>query len=311
MAQTVFRPDQVKNKDGEFVLQLTHDYAPPQIEAEPVDTEPVYEGPTADDLRREAEAFKVQWEAEKQTMLEQAQASADAILQNAHDSAFAEVKRQTDHAQVIKTEAEEKAAQIVSNAESQAKQIVEQADAERTAVIEASKKEGFELGQQDGFKEGKAEADRLIGRIHTMLEYVMHRRQEILDETEQQIVELVLLMARKVIKVMSDSQKSVVMANVVSALRKVKGRGDVIIRVNLEDVKLTTDHAKDFVREVENVQNVKVIEDSTVEKGGCIIETDFGAIDARISSQLAELEQKILEISPVKSMAKGSVVNQE
>ena len=46
---------------------------------------------------------------------------------------------------------------------------------------------------------------------------------------------------------------------------------------------------------VESIKNITVAEDSSVEKGGCIIETDFGAIDARISSQLNELEQKILE----------------
>ena len=45
-----------------------------------------------------------------------------------------------------------------------------------------------------------------------------------------------------------------------------------------------------------------ILEDSSVEKGGCIVETDFGAIDARISSQLTELENKILEVSPLKTI---------
>jgi len=55
---------------------------------------------------------------------------------------------------------------------------------------------------------------------------------------------------------------------------------------------------------VESIKNITVAEDSSVEKGGCIVETDFGAIDARISSQLNELEQKILEISPIKTVTK-------
>ena len=46
------------------------------------------------------------------------------------------------------------------------------------------------------------------------------------------------------------------------------------------------------------------MEDSTVEKGGCIVETDFGEIDATIHSQLHELEEKILEVSPIKSVPK-------
>ena len=93
------------------------------------------------------------------------------------------------------------------------------------------------------------------------------------------------------------------------ALKKVKGRGDVTLRVNLADVKLTTDHTKDFISQVENIKNISVVEDSSVDRGGCIVETDFGAIDARIASQLAELETKILEISPIKSVGKSEVIN--
>ena len=110
------------------------------------------------------------------------------------------------------------------------------------------------------------------------------------------------------IKIISENQKNVVMANVAQALKKIRGRSDVTIRVNLEDVKLTTDHIQDFIHSVENVQGITVLEDSTVEKGGCVVETDFGSIDARISSQLSELEAKILEISPVKTIAKADTV---
>ena len=95
------------------------------------------------------------------------------------------------------------------------------------------------------------------------------------------------------------------MQNILQSLRRVKGRGDVTIRVNLADVQLTSEHTKDFMEAVESIKNITVAEDSSVEKGGCIIETDFGAIDARISSQLNELEQKILEISPIKTVTKS------
>jgi flagellar assembly protein FliH len=53
------------------------------------------------------------------------------------------------------------------------------------------------------------------------------------------------------------------------------------------------------------------VEDSSVDRGGCIVETDFGAIDARISSQLTELEQRILEISPIKTITKTSAIKQD
>lgn len=305
MNKNLFQPGEIKAKDGEFKLGLVHSFEEPVEEVE-VEEVPQYTGPTADDLRREAEDFKVQWEAEKQQMLTEAHAQADAIIENAKKAAFEEVKRQTDEAQVIKAQAESESQKIVADAKEQAEQIHAAAEIEKNELKKNAYDEGLKEGQKDGYNSGKEEVNRMIDRSHKILEAVLSRREQILSETEEQIVQLVLLMTRKVVKVMSENQKSVVMANVLSALKKVKARGEVVIRVNLEDVKLTTEHIKDFTQQVESVSGITVVEDSSVDKGGCIVETDFGAIDARISSQLSELENKILEISPLKTIPKNT-----
>lgn len=300
MAKAVFRPGEAKTIDEKVMLPLYKDYSP--IEEAVVEEEEEYTGPTAEDLRREAEEYKAQFEKEKQQLKNDAQAEAERIIKAAEDTAFAEVKRQTDQAAVIKADAENEAAAIIEKAKAEAAQIVAEAQAQHDKIVSEARNDGFEQGHQEGYEKGAAEVDRLIERMHKILEAVMQRREEILQDTESQIVELVILMARKVIKILSENQKNVIMANTVAALRKVKTRGNVTLRVNIEDVKLTTAHADEFIQHVENVQGITVQEDSSVEKGGCIVETDFGAIDARISSQLTELENKILEVSPVKNI---------
>ncbi|QTQ12052.1 flagellar assembly protein FliH [Treponema parvum] len=307
MAKTVFRPNEIKKRPGEVMLKLVHSYEP-KVE-EVVEEAPVYEGPTVEDLKREADEYRARWEDEKKLMLEKAQAEAAEIVSKAKDDAFSEVKKQSDQAQVIKTDAQNNAAQIIKEAQEQALKIIDEAHAEQEKIKQQSSKEGYEKGHEDGYVYGKAEADRLVERMHTILTAVMQRREEILQETEQQIVELVILMARKVVKVLSENQKNIIMNNVLLALKKVKGRGDVILRVNLEDVKMTAEHTRDFIERVENIKSISVIEDSSVERGGCIVETDFGAIDARISSQLKELEDKILEVAPIKTITKSDIIN--
>ncbi|MBP5358018.1 MAG: flagellar assembly protein FliH [Treponema sp.] len=307
MAQTVFRPNQINLKNETIPLQLTKEFIPPVEEV--VEEVPEYTGPTADQLRREAEEFTKKWEQEKLQMLAKAQSDADSIIKNAESAAFNEVKKQSDQALVIKNNAEKEAGDVVSKAKAEAEQILKSAHDEEQRIFDKAQKDGFDKGHEEGYQVGNQEAERLVERLHKMIEAVQDKRQDILNQTEGQIVDLVLLMTRKVVKIMSDNQKSVIMANVVQALKKVKGRGDVILRVNMADVKLTTDHIKDFISQVENIRNISVVEDSSVDRGGCIIETDFGAIDARISSQLGELETKILGISPIKSVNKSEVPN--
>ena len=51
MAKTVFRQNEIKNKEEKFELRLLHDYSP--VVEEVAEEIPEYTGPTADDLRRD------------------------------------------------------------------------------------------------------------------------------------------------------------------------------------------------------------------------------------------------------------------
>lgn len=297
MAKNVFRPQEVVDLGTSVMIEPPPTKAPVIQAAEPVEE---YLGPTADDLRREAESFKEQWEQEKAAMIEKARIEAEEIVKQAEQAAFEEVKKQTDQAQKIRQEAQDEAKRLVEEAKQEAEQQQQHLDEERNRILEEARKEGRALGTEDGYQSGSAEVERLVGLLHAVINTAIAKRNEIIEESETQLVNLVLLIAKKVVKVISENQKNVVVNNVIQALRKMKTRGDVAIKVNLADVKLTSEHIKDFMRMVENVRSVTVLEDSTVDPGGCIIETDFGQIDARISSQLHEIEERILDLVPIR-----------
>ncbi len=299
MAKNVFKFNEILMNPQKVVLE------PPIIakveEAAEIEAVEEYSGPTADDLRKEAELFKKQWEQEKAAMIAAAKAEAEKIIKEAEKTAFDEVKKKTDQALVIKKEAEETAKRILEEAQAKAADMEKEALARVEEIRNQARQAGFSEGHENGWKEGKAEVERLVDRLHVILNKAIEKRNEIIEESETQIINLVLLIAKKVIKVISENQKNVVVNNVIQALRKMKNRGDVVIRVNLADLALTTEHIKDFMRIAETVKSVTVMEDSTVERGGCIIETDFGQIDARISSQLREIEEKIVDLVPIKA----------
>jgi flagellar assembly protein FliH len=312
MAKTVFRPGEVVISNDKVIIEPPHTYAdaahltPLLNEAEELETVEEYTGPTADDLRREAEHFKAGWDQEKEVMLNAARAEAEAIKIQIEQVASQEAKEKNDQAEAIKKSAEDEAKNIIEEAKKQAEEILNDAHSTFEAGKLEAEQKGFTEGSENGFAEGKAEVDRLIERTQVILERAQDKRAEILAETEQQIIDLVLLISRKVIKVISENQRNVIVSNVVQALRKVKGRGNIFIKVNTADLKLTTEHTNDFIKLVEGFKSIQVVEDSNVDHGGCIIETDFGEIDARIASQLAELETKILEMSPIKAKSKTS-----
>lgn len=298
MAKNVFRAQEVTQTGKWVELETPFEEEADEVEIESVEE---YTGPTADDLRREAEAFKRNWETEKQKMVDEAKAEADRIVKEAEQRAFEEVQKKTEDSRREKQEAEQEAERVKQQAQQEAEQMRQEAENEVSKIRQDAYDEGYKAGHEEGFNTGKPEVERLVEQLHHIIDRTLEKRAEIIEESETQLINLVLMITKKVVKVISENQKNVVINNVIQALRKLKSRGEVLIKVNLEDVELTTDHVKDFMRMVDNVQSVTVVEDSTVDKGGCIIETDFGEIDARISSQLQEIEEKIIELAPIRS----------
>lgn len=311
MAKNVFRPTEVVNLANKVVIHVPpqktadkdrHHQQPAQQQAV-IKKEELYTGPTVDELRREAEAFKAEFETQKEEMLAAARAEAESIVKEAEARAFEDVKRGTEEAGRLREEAEAEAARLLEETRVQAETQAAEAAARVEETGRQAYQEGYSRGREEGFAGGREEVERLVERLHVILSKAIEKRAEIIQDSEVQLVNLVLLITKKVIKVISENQKAVVVNNVIQALRKLKTRTDVVLRVNTADLKLASAHVRDFIRLVENAKTITVMEDTTVDRGGCIIETDFGLVDARISSQLSEIEDRILELMPIRTTA--------
>lgn len=305
MAKNVFRPFEFKNQLTETVpIKAPAQFSP--VEAEVLEEDGEYLGPTADDLRREAEAFKAQWENDRALLIQEAELQKQDILKVAEQAAFEIIRQEKERALELRIEAEKEAQAITDGSQRLASQLEAETRQRLAQVEEEARSKGQKAGYEEGWASGSSEVDRLVARIHTILEKINEKRQEIIEGTETQIVQMVLQIAKKVVKVISENQRNVVINNVLQALRKLKTRGDVVVRVNLEDLKVTTEHVKEFLGLVENVKSITVVEDTSVDQGGAVIETDFGEIDAKISSQFTEIEEKILELVPIRSKTQGA-----
>ena len=300
MAKAVFRPEELVSLGTAVSLNAPFAVEENVDEAQADDLLPVFEGPTADDLRREAEAFKARWNLEKESMLNSARSEAEVIVTDAKKTAAEEAERQKTELEVARKTAQARADAIVSDANDRAAQIEAAAaakleEAERTAAAR-----GFEQGRKDGYEAGMVEVKRLVARTQLIMERIQDKRLEVIEQAEQEIIDLALLVARKVVKVISENQRQVVVENIKAALGRIKMNGKVTVRVNLADLETVTEHLDEFISLIESSGGIHILEDSSVDSGGCYVETDFGEADARIAVQFAELESKILELSPIK-----------
>lgn len=238
------------------------------------------------------------------SMLADARNEADAILTKAHNEAEKIRTNEREIIEIYKTTEYEQLEKYISAKQSE---IADEREAfNEKKVLELNKiqdsKEDvresivIEIEQEERVKakeDAKATFDRLIAQVHSVLNEVIKRRNKMLLETEKEIVSLVLLIARKVVKAFSEKDDTVVIKNIVEALSKLKGREKFIIRVNVSQLEYVKKEIAYVKEQLETEAIVTVLEDTTVELGGCVIESDFGEIDARISTQMAEIEKSV------------------
>jgi flagellar assembly protein FliH len=286
-------PDKYKKFQG---IEETGEYA---IDAEGQIIEQ-YHGPTIEEIEEELERYKRETEEQIQRQLEEAQRRAREIEEQGRNFAFQLTQEASEKAKKEIEKARLEAEQLIQRAKTEVERMVKEAEMRVAEIEHEAYQKGYEAGREVGFKKGQAEVRRLVDRLGVIIGQAIDIREEIIAASEKQMVEMILMIARKVIKDEVAERKEVVLNNIREALRRIKDRDRVNIRVNFADLELTTAHKDELIKMMESLRKVNIYEDSRVDRGGCIIETDVGAIDARISTQLKEIEEAIRNAEPLK-----------
>jgi len=256
----------------------------------PVD---VYQGPSIEEMEAELERYRRETEEEVRRLQEESRQQAKRIEEEGKDAAFKELQKAREQ---IKAEMEKfraESEQEIERGKFEAEKMIKEAELKVSEIEHEAYKKGYDAGREEGYKEGQAEVMRLIDRLGTIVSTAVDIRDDIIRSSEKLMTEMILMISRKVIKDEIVERREVVINNIREAIKRVKDRDRIDIRVNFADLDMTTAHKDELIKMMESLKKVNIYEDSRVERGGCIIETDVGAIDARISTQLDTIEEAI------------------
>lgn len=170
-----------------------------------------------------------------------------------------------------------------------------QADLQRD--LEVQVKLAFEDGRKNGIEQGrdlrtqelKAEVD-LLSKMSQELQIA---KSGMLTNAEEDILRLAVSIARKILQVEPQLNYDVVRKVVRVALEKMVDKSWVNIHLNPEDIHLVERELTDIVSSFKDLSKVSLQEDAMVDRGGCLIETRSGFIDARLETQLQKISEKL------------------
>lgn len=298
MAEKVFKSKSIVELTKRVAIQVPHYKSPEEIKYEEAQDE--YKGPTIAEIESEIANLRSQWEDELRSMRKKAADEAERIIEDAKTQAFEIFKSKQNEANTALESAKVDAAKIIEDATLQNERVKKESENAKEIGYKDGHAKGYEDGFEKAIKDGNADVNKVLEKLKKIIAETINKRNEIVDAAEAQVIEVAVLVAKRVVKTLTERDKGVVIRNIQEALRRIKGRTKITIRVNIDDLEIAARHKDEFYQMLDKIEGVTVLEDPNVDVGGCMIETDFGDIDARINTQLNEIETAIKEVEPIK-----------
>ena len=179
--------------------------------------------------------------------------------------------------------ARNEAAQIVASAEAEAEQIREQARLQGHA-------EGFEAGRADA----AAQCAPAVQALAAVLAEAQAERERVAEAMEESAVHLALQIADKALTGAITAQPERVVDVVRGALRCLVERERVTILVHPQDLPIVRESVEGLVQQLGGIEHLEVQEERRVQRGGAIVRSQTGEIDARMETKL-DRAREILE----------------
>ncbi len=163
--------------------------------------------------------------------------------------------------------------------------------------IEEAYKKGFDEGRKKGrFEIEKDYSEKLFQKyeeIYHILTAYEQKMEEYETAFELLVVNTAVEIARKIVR-HEVEKETLINENLKDAISKIIGANEVIIKLNPSDKDELNEYSRNLLNN-SSFNKIKFESDERIEKGGCLVETEIGNVDARISSQLEELRLKLEE----------------
>lgn len=194
-------------------------------------------------------------------------------------------------AQSVLQEAESRAARIIAEAEAKATQTMQEVENSRQQIVADLEQQGYAQGYQEGRGQADQEGAEILSEAIETLNRVRMAYPKAVKENEDKLLKLAIEIAERIIDEEISLRPEICQSMLETAVRKVSDLEHVVIKASEEDLPIILEK-EDFFRDLlKNVKNLDFVASKKVGRGGVLIETTAGIVDAQISTQLSVLKE--------------------
>ena len=163
---------------------------------------------------------------------------------------------------------------IIENAKKQEAEIIAEANRKREEIFATA------------IKDAKAE---VVAKQSEEIARAKMQAGQILADAESDILDLAIKVATKIIGRDLEREPDLVIEICATATEHARAAKAMILRVNPKDGALLREKKPKLMEQIGRTLELAIRDDADVEPGGCIIQTEFGTIDAQLKTQFEML----------------------
>jgi flagellar assembly protein FliH len=163
-----------------------------------------------------------------------------------------------------------------------------------TRKMQTAAREAHETGLVQGIREGRElQKQETLQVLCALIQDLSGLKKKMLETAEEQILHLALAVSEKVIHMETQTNREVVQHVLRDAMKNIVDRENMKIRLHPQDFQYMMEIKPDFLRNLDGVKNIVFEEDASIVRGGALIETLFGEVDARLDHQYNQIKSSL------------------
>ncbi|OGR07466.1 MAG: hypothetical protein A2511_12065 [Deltaproteobacteria bacterium RIFOXYD12_FULL_50_9] len=169
-------------------------------------------------------------------------------------------------------------------AEQQAEEIISKAKSEAGRIEKVAHDKGFASGEAKALAEGKRKSAEIAAQFSALFAQVEEQRRAVFGQYEGEIMTLILAMVDRLVNHEVSVNPRVIKACVLKTMDFVVENSSIKIHLNPVDFEHIKEAGLNDPRFLDGRGQVQLIDDPAISMGGCLLETDFGQIDANLEN---------------------------
>jgi flagellar assembly protein FliH len=186
--------------------------------------------------------------------------------------------------------------ETIDNAKEEAQKILSQSYEKSEEIMEKAREDGFEQGIKEGFEEGKGKADSIIKEALAIKKQAEVNAKSLVGQLEEDIVKLTISTIEKILDKVVEENHDTILGLIKLGLEKCAFTEDLVLRVSVEDYDFAIGSKDRILALSQNINDISIVQDKSLKKGGCIIDTPSGSIDSSIETQFNGVKEMYEEL---------------